>query len=248
MFQMNVGQRGKQLPSAALVTNFPGGDGKGYMEQSQVETFLHEFGHLIHWLTMGHQRWVRNTDPEWDFIEAPSQMLENWLFDVDTVQRFATNDAGEPIPAELIAKTRAAEDFGQGMFVFSQMSLADLSLSLHDRDPESFAMQSLVDGINDRYRLFGKVDGVHHYTAFGHLANAPYAASYYLYMWSLVIADDMFSRFDRGGLRNREISFDYRDEVLAPGGSRPTSVSIEAFLGRPYGFESFERRLGGPDR
>jgi thimet oligopeptidase len=248
MFQMNVGQRGKQLPSAALVTNFPGGDGKGYMEQSQVETFLHEFGHLIHWLTMGHQRWVRNTDPEWDFIEAPSQMLENWLFDVDTVQRFATNDAGEPIPAGLIDKTRAAEDFGQGMFVFSQMSLADLSLSLHDRDPESFALQSLVDGVNDRYRLFGKVDGVHHYTAFGHLANAPYAASYYLYMWSLVIADDMFSRFDRGGLRNRKISFDYRDEVLAQGGSRPTAVSIEAFLGRPYGFESFERRLGGPDR
>jgi thimet oligopeptidase len=245
MFQMDVGQQGRHLPSAALVTNFPGADGKGYMEQSQVETFLHEFGHLVHWLTMNHQRWVRNTDPEWDFIEAPSQMLENWLFDVDTVQRFATNDAGEPIPAELIEKTRAAEDFGQGMFVFSQMSLADLSLSLHDRDPGSFEIQDLVDGINDRYRLFGKTEGVHHYTAFGHLANAPYAASYYLYMWSLVIADDMFSRFEEEGLRNQATSFSYRDEVLARGGSRPTSESVEAFLGRPYGFESFERRLKG---
>jgi thimet oligopeptidase len=248
MFQMDVGQKGRHLPSAALVTNFPGEDGKGYMEQRQVETFLHEFGHLVHWLTMNHQRWVRNTDPEWDFMEAPSQMLENWLFDVETVQRFAINDAGEPIPAELIEKTRAADDFGQGMFVFSQMSLAELSLSLHDRDPDSFEIQDLVDGINDRYRLFGKVDGVHHYTGFDHLSNAPYAASYYLYMWSLVIADDMFSRFEKEGLRNQATSFDYRDEVLASGGSRPTSEAVEAFLGRPYGFESFERRLKGAAR
>jgi len=243
MFQIDVGERGRHLPSAALVTNFPGETGKGYMEQRQVETFLHEFGHLVHWLTMNRQRWVRNTDPEWDFIEAPSQMLENWLYDVDTVQSFATNDAGEPIPADMIAKTRASNDFGQGMFVFGQMALADLSLSLHDRDPTDFEIDELVEAIDDRYRLFGKAEGAHYFAAFTHLSNAPYAASYYLYMWSLVIADDMFSRFQAEGLRNRETSFAYRDRVLAKGGSRPAADSVADFLGRPYNFDAFEKRL-----
>jgi thimet oligopeptidase len=247
MFQMDMGERGRHLPSAALVTNFPGETGKGYMEQRQVETFLHEFGHLVHWLTMNRQRWVRNTDPEWDFIEAPSQMLENWLYDVDTVQRFAINDAGEPIPADMVAKTKASQDFGQGMHVFGQMALADLSLSLHDRDPANFEIDELAEAINDRYRLFGKTDGAHGFAAFTHLSNAPYAASYYLYMWSLVIADDMFSRFQAEGLRNRETSFAYRDRVLAKGGSRPAADSVADFLGRPYNFDAFEKRLTSRD-
>ncbi len=238
-----MGQRGRHLPSAALVMNLPGESGKGYLELREVETFLHEFGHLVHWLTMGHQRWVRNTDPEWDFIEAPSQMLENWLYDPETVQRLATNDAGEPIPAETVLRIREADSFGQGIFVFSQMELADLSLSLHDRDPASFDIQDLVEALDEQYRLFGEAEGLHPYAAFGHLANPPYAASYYLYMWSLVIADDMFSRFRKEGLRNRIVSFDYRDQVLASGGSRPAAEAVEAFLGRPFNFEAFRQRL-----
>jgi len=244
MFQMDVGEAGTHLPSAALLTNFPGENGKGYMELRDVETFLHEFGHLVHWLTMSHQRWIRNTMPEWDFIEAPSQMLENWLYDTETVQRFATNDAGEPIPAEMVLQTREAQDFGEGIFVFSQMELADLSLSLHDRDPASFDIDQLSQSLDDKYRLFGQTEGIHHYAAFGHLANAPYAASYYLYMWSLVIADDMFSRFQAEGLRNQDTTFAYRDKVLAPGGSRPAAESVRIFLGRPYNFDAFQKRLG----
>lgn len=243
MFQMDMGQQGRHLPSAALVMNLPGESGKGYLELREVETFLHEFGHLVHWLTMNHQRWVRNTNPEWDFIEVPSQMLENWLHDPATVQRFATNDDGEPIPAETILKIREADGFGQGIFVLSQMELADLSLSLHDRDPASFEIQGLVDALDDQYHLFGEVESLHPYAAFIHLANAPYAASYYLYMWSLVIADDMFSRFRKEGLRNQAVSFEYRDEVLASGGSRPAAEAVEAFLGRPFNFGAFRQRL-----
>ena len=244
MFQMDVGEAGRHLPSAALLTNFPGENGPGYMELRDVETFLHEFGHLVNWLTMSHQRWIRNTMTEWDFIEAPSQMLENWLYDVDTVQQFATNDAGEPIPAQMVQQAKQANEFGKGIFVFSQMELADLSLSLHDRDPASFDIDELSAALDDEYRLFGQTEGTHHYAAFGHLGNAPYAASYYLYMWSLVIADDMFSRFQAEGLRNRDTSLAYRDEVLAPGGSRPAADSVKAFLGRPYNFDAFRKRLG----
>ncbi len=244
MFQMDVGQEGQHLPSAALLTNLPGENGKGYLELRDVETFLHEFGHLVHWLTMNHQRWVRNTMPEWDFIEAPSQMLEYWLYDTPTVQRFATNDAGEPIPAEMVQQTLDAKAFGEGITVFSQMELADLSLSLHDRDPASFDIDGLSEELDEEYRLFGEAGGTHHYAAFSHLGNAPYAASYYLYMWSLVIADDMFSRFQTEGLRNRDTSFSYRDEVLVPGGSRPAAESVRAFLGRPYNFDAFQERLG----
>ena len=242
MFQIKAGVRDLHLPAAALVTNLPGGGGeKGYLEQQQVETFLHEFGHLVHWLTMNHQRWVDNTVPEWDFIEAPSMMLQEWVYDADTLRRFATNDSGEPIPVELVDKMRRARDFGQGLFVYQQMYLAAVSLNFYDQDPAGFTLLPQFRELTARYSLYPYVDGTHMYTSFGHLDG--YSAYYYTYMWSLVIANDMFSRFEDAGLRNVDVARAYRDKVLAVGGSRPAADSVAAFLGRPYNFEAFRRRL-----
>jgi thimet oligopeptidase len=98
MFPFVNGIEGQQLPIAGLICNFSAGDEP--MQHSQVQTFLHEFGHLIHWLFAGHQRWnnVSGISTEWDFVEAPSQMLQEWVWDYDTISRFAKNSAGEPIP------------------------------------------------------------------------------------------------------------------------------------------------------
>ena len=246
MFQIRTGVKDQHLPAAALVTNLPGGGGeKGYLEQQQVETFLHEFGHLVHWLTMNHQRWVANTTPEWDFIEAPSMMLQEWIYDTETLQRFASNDAGEAIPAELVEKMRRARDFGQGLFIHRQMYLAAVSLGFYDSDPAKFGLQERFEAITARFSLSPHVEGTHMYDAFGHLDG--YSAYYYTYMWSLVIATDMFSRFEAAGLRDVGTARDYRDKVLAAGGSRPARDFVADFLGRPYNFEAFQRRLESGD-
>jgi thimet oligopeptidase len=246
MFQLRTGEKNKHLPEAVLVCNFPGGGGeKGYMENTQVQSFLHEFGHLIHWMVMGHQRWVDNTTPEWDFIEAPSMMLQEWMYDPDTLRKFATNDAGEPIPVDLVEKMDKARNFGQGMFIHGQMFNSALSLNFYNRDPASFELLDMYRELNQEMTLYPYMDGTHMFTSFGHLNG--YSAYYYTYMWSLVIAMDMFSRFEAEGLRNQETSMDYRNKVLAAGGSKPASEFVADFLGRPYNFEAFQKRLEGSD-
>jgi thimet oligopeptidase len=244
MFQVRAGEKGKHLPEAALVCNFPGGGGeKGYMENTQVQTFLHEFGHLIHWMVMGHQRWVDNTTPEWDFIEAPSMMLQEWMYDADTLRQFATNDAGVAIPVELVEKMDKARNFGQGLFIHGQMFNSAISLNFYNRDPASFELLDLYRELGQTLSLYPYMDGTHMFTSFGHLDG--YSAYYYTYMWSLVIAMDMFSRFEKDGLRNQTTSMDYRNKVLAAGGSKPASEFVADFLGRPYNFEAFQKRLDG---
>ncbi len=241
MFQVETGEPAVTVPRAALVTNFPGGEEKGYLEQSQVETFLHEFGHLIHFLVSNNQRWTPLSTPEWDFIEAPSMMLQEWIYDTETLQSFATNDAGEVIPAALVEKMRAAQNFGQGLFINGQMFYASISLNYYNRDPASFDLLQLWEELATKYSVLPFVEGAHPYASFGHLNG--YSAYYYTYMWSQVIAYDMFSRFEEEGLLNRDTARDYLQEVLARGGSRPTAVSVTEFLGRPYNFEAFQRRL-----
>ncbi len=245
MFQVETGYPGGPVPRAALVTNFPGGEEKGYLEQTQVETFLHEFGHLIHFLVSNRQRWAPLATPEWDFIEAPSMMLEEWIYDTATLQSFAVNEAGETIPGELVEKLRAAQNFGQGLFINGQMFYAAVSLNYYNRDPASFDLLQLYEELSDEYSVIPYVKGTHQYASFGHLNG--YSAFYYTYMWSQVIAYDMFSRFEAEGLLDPTAAREYLEFVLVPGGARPAAASVTEFLGRPYNFEAFQRRLDQGD-
>jgi len=244
MLPVRPGIGGVQVPISLLMCNFPGGDGTaGYMEHYQVNTFLHEFGHLIHSLFAGEQRWVNTTgiSTEWDFVEAPSQMLEEWIWDRETLQSFATNDAGEPIPDELVAKMNAARKFGEAQNARQQMFYASLSMGYYNQDPAQLDLFGSMKELQARYSPYDYQDGTHFYANFGHLNG--YSAIYYTYMWSQVIATDMFSRFKTEGIRNTKTAADYRRKVLAAGGSRPAAESVEAFLGRPYGFEAFAESL-----
>lgn len=243
-FSIMTGVEGFHLPLSALVCNFPGGDGtEGLMEHGQVETFLHEFGHLIHDMFAGSQKWigVSGISTEWDFVEAPSQMLEEWIWDKETLQRFAVNEEGQIIPDELVEKMNAARDFGRGIGALQQMFYASISLNYYNRDPATFELLPMLKELQERYSPYEFLEGTHMFANFGHLFG--YSAIYYTYMWSQVIALDMFSRFEEEGIRNTDTAKSYRKKVLGPGGSRDAADLVEDFLGRPYGFEAFANRL-----
>jgi thimet oligopeptidase len=245
-FGVRTGVAGKQIPEAVLVCNFPGGiaNDPGLMEHDDVVTFFHEFGHLLHTLFAGRHKWIGigGISTERDFVEAPSQMLEEWTWDAPTLQSFARHyKTNEPIPTALVKQMRRASEFGEGLRVRRQMVYARLSLSIYDRAPGQVNTDALIKQITEQYQPFPFVEDTHFQTAFGHLDG--YSAVYYTYMWSLVIAKDMFSQFDKANLLAPGMAKRYRDAVLAPGGSKPAAKLVEDFLGRPFNFNSWQQWL-----
>ena len=244
-FTIVSGLKDVQLPLAALVCNFPGGDGSsGLMEHADVETFLHEFGHLLHAIFGGtNQRriYFSGIRTEWDFVEAPSQMLEEWVWDAETLATFARNDKGEVIPPALVKKMVAARDFGKAMWTKHQLFYAALSLGFYNQNPAELDLDKAMAQIQAKYSPFGYVDDTFFYTSFGHLNG--YSSIYYTYMWSLVIAADMHGEFVKQGLRNPELSHKYRKTVLEPGGTKDAAQLVQDFLGRPYSFDAFAQDL-----
>jgi thimet oligopeptidase len=236
-FDLVAGIRDRQLPEGVLVCNF----GRGLMQHSDVVTLFHEFGHLVHHLLAGRHPWARfsGVATEWDFVEAPSQLLEEWAWDAEVLRTFATNGTGEPIPVGLVAKMRAGEDFGKGTFARTQMFYAALSYRLHIQPVADIT--AFVKEIQAAYDLFAHVEGTHFHASFGHLGG--YSSAYYTYMWSLVIAKDLFSAFDREDLFAPETARRYRDTILAAGGSKDAAELVADFLGRPYNVEAFSTWL-----
>ena len=240
-FTLSAGVAGRRLPEGVLVCNFPRpGPTPALLEHDEVRTFLHEIGHLMHHLLGGHTRFAAQSGvaTEWDFVEAPSQMLEEWAFDLEALTGFARHFETEaPIPEELVRLMRAADDYGKGLWVRQQMFYAALSLEVHQRHPAGLDLTRLVARLQEAYTPFRYVEGTYFHASFGHLDG--YSALYYTYMWSLVIAKDLFGAFRRSGLFDRDTLARYRREVLEPGGSKPARELVRAFLGREFGFEAF---------
>ena len=245
MFTMTTGKADTRLPECALVCNLPRpGDEPALLQHSDVETFFHEFGHLIHHIFAGQSRWagISGIATEWDFVEAPSQLLEEWVRDAPTLATFAVHhETGEPLPAEMVAKLRAAEEFGKGLFVRQQMFYATLSLELYRRDPDGLDPGAVEAQAQERLTPYKHVKDTYLHLGFGHLDG--YSAIYYTYMWSLVIAKDLFTVFERDGLLSTATAARYRERVLGPGGSAPAAALVESFLGRPYEFDAYQRWL-----
>jgi Zn-dependent oligopeptidase len=239
-FDLVPGIRGRQLPQGVLVCNFS----KQLMEHDHVVTLFHEFGHLVHHVLAGGHDWARfsGVATEWDFVEAPSQMLEEWAWDHDVLKTFATDASGAPIPAELVAKMRAANEFGKGYYARTQMFYAATSYYLHQQVPAD--LTALMVELQAKYDLFGYVPDTHFHTSFGHLHG--YGSGYYTYMWSLVIAKDLFSAFDPDDMFDTTVAHRYRDRILAAGGSKDAADLVADFLGRPYNFDAFEAWLQRP--
>jgi thimet oligopeptidase len=236
-FSIAAGIAGRQLPEGVLVCNFS----SGLMEHQEVVTFFHEFGHLLHHVLAGGHRYARYSGvaTEWDFVEAPSQLLEEWAWDVDVLERFARDADGNPISHDLVARMRAADEFGKGYVVRTQMFYAALSFLVHRDRPAD--LTAAVRDTQTKYDLFEYLPDTHFHAAFGHLDG--YSSGYYTYMWSLVIAKDLFAAFDPADLLAQSVARRYRDDVLVPGGSADAADLVAAFLGRQYSFDAFQRWL-----
>ena len=239
-FDIRTGLAGRQIPEAALICNF----NTGLCEYDDVETFFHEFGHLLHNMFAGNHRWVGigGIRTEQDFVEAPSQMLEEWVRDPGVLASFARHhETNEPIPAALVKQMNRANDFGKGLQVRRQMVYAAASLGCYDRDPSTVATDELFSGLVKKYQPFLFVVGTHFQCAFGHLDG--YSAVYYTYMWSLTIAKDLFAQFDRTNLLAPGVAKRYREAILAPGGSKPAAQLVRDFLGRDFNETAWKKWL-----
>jgi thimet oligopeptidase len=241
------GVAGRQLPEIVLICRFPGGQAgdPGLMTPGQVTTFFHEFGHAVHVLSSGRQLWGGLTRPfERDFIEAPSQMLEEWMDDPPTLATFARHvETNEPIPATLAQGLQRSRELGRGLQARQQMALARLSLSLHDRAPDAVDPARLHRESYTRYSPIPYPDGVSMPASFTHLSNGNYSSSYYTYMWSLVIAKDLFTAFDHSNLLAPDRAMRYRQTILTPGGSKPAADLVKDLLGRPFTIDAWETWL-----
>jgi len=241
-----TGVRGRYLPEAALICNFPGAEpgDPGLLQYNDVVTFFHEFGHLMHAILGGHTEWagISGFATEGDFIEVPSQMLEEFFRDEKLLQRFAKHyETGETLSSEIIRKMKGASSFGRADSMRQQIYYTTLSLDLHDRDPKSVDLDREIREIYKRLMPWSWLEGNRMYASFGHLTG--YSSNYYTYAFDKVIALDFFGQFDAGNLLDCEAGERYRKTVLEQGGSKPGREMVRDFLGRDEEFAAFTRWL-----
>ena len=233
------------MPIAAIVCNFPktSGETPGLMTHQEVSTFFHEFGHVLHHLlSTAELSSFAGTNVSRDFVEAPSQMLEEWTWSKPVLDRFAKHwKTGKPMPAGLFDKMTKGRAFGRAITTQRQLFLASLDQAYHATSEPAGDTTATVKDVWSKTMPFRYVEGTHFQATFGHLME--YDAGYYGYQWALAIARDLYSRFEKEGLMTPATALDYRAKVLAPGSSDDEGKLVEAFLGRPFSRDPYKRFL-----
>jgi len=243
MFPMVPGVKGIRISEGAIVGNFPDpakSKGAVLIDHYDVVTFFHEFGHLMHHILSGKQAYMRfsGTSAEWDFVEVPSQLYEEWAWDYNVLKTFAIDDKGNSIPEEMVKKMVAADKFGKGLFVQTQMYYAALSHGVYVADPETFDTEAFAIEMENKYAAFPHVDGTHFIEGFSHLIG--YSSNYYTYMWSLVIEKDIVAMFKNAGMLDTGVSLKYRSEIISQGGRLDAAEQVRNFMGRDFSFDAFK--------
>jgi Zn-dependent oligopeptidase len=234
-----------QNPVCAMVANFtkPTASAPSLLQHSEVETLFHEFGHVLH-QNLGRTELARfaGTSVERDFVEAPSQIMQHWVWRADVLRRFARHhETGEPIPDRLVEQLVAARQLNVAVHQLRQLQYGWWDQSMHGIDVDLDFDTILREGA--RLGLMPFHEGTFALASFGHLMGG-YDAAYYGYMWSEVFGDDMFSRFEEEGVTNPAVGMAYRREVLERGGSVDADEMLIAFLGRKPDNAAFLRKLG----
>lgn len=246
---MNNGD-GYSAPFVAMLCNFAKGTSEvpSLLPHQEVDTFFHEFGHVMHGvLTKAPYGSQSGTSVARDFVEAPSQMLENWVWDKEMLKLLSAHfKTGEALPEELLNNMIKAKNHMIGYVTMRQLILATFDMSLHDRaDALALNARDICKIYADLVKEWIDVampEGQIFPASFGHLNG--YDAGYYGYMWSKVYSSDMFTRFSKAGLLNIEVGRDYREQILEPGSSREEIESLIAFLGRKPSSQAFLKEIG----
>lgn len=234
-----------RLPSAAMLCNFPApaGGKPGLLKHSEVETFFHEFGHVLHnLLTESPYSRFAGTRVARDFVEAPSQIMENWAWDPAVLARISGHwKTGASLPADLAARMLEAKHLNSGIFTLRQLASSLIDQELHGSSPAEAG--PTYARLHREVTTFPLPAELRPEASFGHLMS--YAASYYGYLWSDVFSADMFSVFAAAGdVTSPQIGLRFRRQVLAPGGTRDESELVRDFLGRDPSEDAFLKNLG----
>lgn len=235
-----------QIPFVAIVANLnkPSGETPSLLKHSEVETLFHEFGHVLHnALTKAKYSAFSGTSVSWDFVEAPSQMLERWAWDPQVLKKISKHyKTGEALPDDLIKRMIAAKNFGAGGMYLRQDFFAQYDMSLHTADTTPDTTKLYFE-LTKKIRGLPLTKGTIPQASFGHIMGG-YDAGYYGYLWSEVIAEDFFGEFKKNGIFNPETGLKFRREILEKGGTLDEEKMVENFLGRPADNKPFLKSIG----
>ena len=235
-----------ELPAAAIVSNFPppSGAAQPLLKFDDVVTLFHEFGHVTHNIfTKAKYGKFSGTSVSRDFVEVPSKMLENWAYDPAVLRRISGHykNPAEKLPEALIKKLIAAKNMDSGLVYLRQIFFSLLDMRYHTARGKVDTTK-VYDKMMKKISLIPLSPDCHPQANFGHLMGG-YEAGYYSYLWSEVIAQDLFGAFETSGVMNPETGKKYRELILAPGRSCDEAAQVEKFLGRPAGEDAFLKSI-----
>lgn len=238
-----------ERPHIMIVCNFtkPTKTKPSLLTLDEVLTLYHEFGHALHGLlSKVKYRDLSGTNVFWDFVELPSQIMENWVLEKDCLDLFAYHyETGEKIPADLVDKIKASGKFLEGMGTMRQLTFALLDMAYHSRDPKTITdVAAFESKETDKTSLFPKIPGTSMSTAFSHIFAGGYSAGYYSYKWAEVLDADAFEFFQTSGIFNREVANKFREFILEKGGTEHPMELYKRFRGQEPDVGALLRRAG----
>ncbi|MBQ2874560.1 MAG: M3 family metallopeptidase [Bacteroidales bacterium] len=236
-------------PFISTVMNFtkPTADAPALITHDELTTFLHEFGHALHGIfAEGRYGSLTGTNVSRDFVELPSQIMENWAFEPEYLNSFAKHyQTGEPIPAELIEKVVAAKNYLAGYGQVRQLHFGYLDMAWHSLT--ELPAESTVEfeqKVLAPYAIMPAVEGSAFSTSFSHIFSGGYSAGYYSYKWAEVLEADAFTLFKEKGIFNTEVSHSFRENILSKGGAEDEAVIYRNFRGHDPQPEALMKKLG----
>jgi oligopeptidase A len=238
-----------QTPVAYLTCNFtpPVGDQPATITHDEVTTLFHEFGHgLHHLLTQVDIPSIAGIGGvEWDAVELPSQFLENWCYEPEALALISAHHvSGEPLPATLLDRLRAARNFQSGMQMLRQVEFALFDFRLHMEYHPGLDVLALLDEVRNEVAVLHPPEFNRFAYAFSHIFSGGYAAGYYSYKWAEVLSSDAYARFEESEVFDRDAGADFRREILERGGERDALACFVAFRGREPAIAALLRHSG----
>ncbi len=236
-------------PHVGIVANLtPSTDKKpSLLELSEVQTLFHEFGHALHGLLSDcTYQTLASPNVYWDFVELPSQIIENWTLEKEALDMFAVNyKTGEKMPDTLIQKVKKAQNFNKGMANIRQLSFGFIDMAWHAKDPREIEdVVAFEDKVFEKTRLLPKVDGTNMSCSFGHIFAGGYSSGYYSYKWAEVLEADSFELFKEKGIFNQEIADSFRKNILSKGNTAHPMELYMKFRGREPDPDAMLKRDG----